>query len=142
MRTSHTSSRSVIAGVALAIVIAAGSALVLYSQGTIQVGYVLVTSQPGKPAPAGAALFSFTNNGVLVSQAGVGVTDPLLSGRIFVDEASVDTGFALVNPSTASASVDFVLRNAQGVEVGRQSRTILPRQHLSQFVDQLVPGVP
>ena len=72
---------------------------------TIQVGYTLVTATGGTGVPASSALFTFENSGVLVSQAGVPATAPMLSGRIVVDEVVTQTALALVNPSIASASI-------------------------------------
>ncbi len=114
-----------------------------YSQGTIQVGYTLVTATGGTGVPASSALFTFTNNsGVLVSQAGVPATAPMLSGRILVDELATETALALVNPSNASASIGFVLRDALGNQVGEETRDLGPGQHLALFVAELFPEMP
>ena len=63
------------------------SALLLYSQTTLVVGYAVLTADSGSRAPVGSVLFSYSNNdGVLVSQAGVGGTEPIRTGRFFVDQ--------------------------------------------------------
>ena len=107
---------------------------------TIQVGYTLVTATGGTGVPASSALFTYESNGVLVSQAGVPATAPMLSGRILVDEVATETALALVNPSNASASIQFVLRDAAGNQVGQESRDLGPGQHLALFVGQLFGG--
>ena len=80
-------------------------ALILAGAGRIraqvsgQVGYAVLTAAAESRVPVGAALFSWTNaQGVLVSQAGVASTEPVRSGRIFVDEAGTRTSLVLVNP--------------------------------------------
>ena len=108
---------------------------------TIQVGYTLVTATGGTGVPASSALFTYESNGVLVSQAGVPATAPMLSGRILVDEVATETALALVNPSNASASIQFVLRDAAGNQVGQESRDLGPGQHLALFVGQLFGAV-
>jgi hypothetical protein len=51
---------------ALCILVCISSSL--YSQSQIQVGYTLLTADPGNSVPVGSALFSFTNpQGILVS---------------------------------------------------------------------------
>src|SRR5262245_31282849 len=79
-------------------------------QGSLQVGYSLVTPDAGAGRPVGTALFSYTNSqNVLVSQAGVEAVEPIAKGRFFVDEAGSRTGFVLVNPGPLSASVVLIL---------------------------------
>ncbi len=109
---------------------------------TIQVGYTLVTATGGTGVPASSALFTYESNGVLVSQAGVPATAPMLSGRIVVDEVATQTALALVNPSNASASIQFTLRDAAGTQVGQESRDLEPGQHLALFVFQLFSDMP
>ena len=109
---------------------------------TIQVGYTLVTATGGTGVPASSALFTFENSGVLVSQAGVPATAPMLSGRIVVDEVVTQTALALVNPSIASASIQFTLRDAAGNQVGTETRSLGPGQHLALFVSELFANMP
>ena len=53
-----------------------------YAQGTIQVGYTVVTRDGGTEMPVGTAVFSYRNgDGVLVTEAGVGVVEPVQRGR-------------------------------------------------------------
>ena len=69
-----------------------GAAWWSHGQTTIQVGYTLVRLNEGTEIPVGTAVFSYTNpDGVLVTEAGVGAVDPVVRGRIFVDEAGTRT---------------------------------------------------
>lgn len=118
--------------------------LLAFSQGQLQVGYSIITAQPGGTPPVGTALFSYTRNGVLLWEAGVAAVEPIRSGRIFVDRrVGARTAIALVNPSS-STSVTLVLRNSSGVETDRTTLTLLPRQHLARFLGEqdFFPSIP
>jgi hypothetical protein len=122
--------------------VAAGYALFVYSQSVIQVGYLTVTADPGNALPVGSGLFAYSNNGVLVSQAGVPSAEPTRTGRIFVDESGATTGLALVNNSGQDAAALLTLRDAGGNEVLRQSLVLSSGQHLSRYVRELFSNVP
>ena len=58
-----------------------------YAQDTLQVGYSTLRLESGTGIPVGTAVFSYTNpTGVLVTEAGVSAVEPVMRGRIFVDE--------------------------------------------------------
>src|SRR6185369_7573985 len=97
----------------------------------------------GASVPAAAALFTYTNSqGVLVSQAGVEASEPIASGRIFVDQNGTRTGLALVNPSTSGATITMIVRDASGAEFARGTQTLPAGQHVARFVDELFPNLP
>ena len=99
--------------------------LEVHSQGQTQVGYTVVTADPGAVLPAAAALFSYSNaQGVLVSEAAAAGVEPTRAMSIFVDEAGTQTGIALVNPSLVQATLTLTLRDATGLELARSSRTL------------------
>src|SRR6185436_8708137 len=84
----------------------------VYSQTQIQVGYAVITADVAGRLPVGTALFSYTNgDGVLVSEAAVGASQPIKSGRTFVNEAETKTGVALANPSAQTANITLILRD-------------------------------
>src|SRR6266478_5420790 len=113
------------------------------AQDQIQVGYTLISPDAGASPPAAAALFTYTNaQGVPVSQAGVEATEPILSGRVFIDENDTRTGLALVNPSSGSAMITMVLRDASGTEFARSMQALPAGQHLARYVAELFPAVP
>src|SRR5262245_20024532 len=124
--TSRAVSRALRSLVILVFLTVVGS-----PQAQLQVGYALVAADGSSAVPVGTALFSYTNfDGVLVSQAGVGASEPISSGRIFVDEAGTQTGIALVNPGAQAASVSLVLRDASGRETERSTLTLRPGEHI------------
>ena len=114
-----------------------------YAQDTLQVGYSVVRLESGTGIPAGTAVFSFTNgDGVLVTEAGVGAVEPVMRGRIFVDEVGTRTGVVLVNPEAASQVVNLTLRDAGGTTVGEESLVLNPGEHVAQFTDELFGTTP
>jgi hypothetical protein len=70
-------------------------------------GYATVAVNTGS-APYGTAVFSYTQNGVVVSEAGVPVSPPTRAARFFVDSragVSAGTGSGTINISTGFAAV-------------------------------------
>lgn len=123
----------------------AGLVTLVYSQVPLQVGYAVISADPGNNIPVGTALFSSTDSqGVLVWEAGVAAVEPISSGRIFVEQqGNGKTALALVNPSAATITVTFILRDDSGREVAREDppREFGLGEHQALFVDQLFPGL-
>ena len=117
--------------------------LAVFPQSQIQVGYALLSADPGTYVPVATALFTCTNSqGILISQAGVAATEPMLSGRIFVDQDGTETGVAFVNPSQVKADVTLILRDLSGAEVDQQNLPLDPGNHIARFVSQLFTNLP
>jgi hypothetical protein len=106
----------------------AGTASTTGSSGSIQTGFATVASTSGT-VPYGTAVYSLTQNNVLVSEAGVPASPPTTSARLFIDYRSgvpavvgqpeagtIDTvsGVAFANMGSASASITYILRDANG----------------------------
>ena len=114
-----------------------------HAQTTLQVGYSVVRLDSGSGIPVGTAVFSFKNgDGVLVTEAGVGAVEPVMRGRVFVDEVGARTGVALVNAELASQVVNLTLRDANGTTVGEESLVMNPGQHVARFADELFGTTP
>src|SRR5215831_18207407 len=74
----------------------------------LTVGYAEVQASAGSTTPAGSLVFSFRENGVLVSETSVPAVRPITSGRIYAAYfGPVNTGVAIVNPNSADAIVSF-----------------------------------
>jgi hypothetical protein len=103
-----------------------GRVTTIGSNGSTQAGYAAVSWNSAAPAPYGTAIFSYRQNGVTVSEAGVPASPPITSARIFVDyrtgvsipgsAGTVDTytGFAAVNRDNSMANIFCTLRNLNG----------------------------
>jgi sugar lactone lactonase YvrE len=118
---------------------------------TAQPGYATVVVNSGA-APYGTAVFSFNQDGVTVSEAGIPASPPTAAARIFIDYRSgvnavpahgdagvvdINTGIAIVNFNTAAASVTYTLRNASGDIITTGYGTIDAGRHFSCFINQL-----
>ncbi len=118
--------------------------------GEMTAGYAVATVSSGS-APYGTAVFSYRQNGVVVSEVGVPSSPPTLAARFFVDSrakvipasgsGTVDvlTGFAAVNPNSTAASLNLRLRNGNGVTLAQGVVTLTQGEHIAKFLDQLAP---
>ena len=111
-------------------------------------GYATVGVNSGT-APYGTAVFSFTQNGIVVSEVGVPASPPTTSARIFVDFRSqvppgigtidIFTGLAAVNRGTATAQITFTLRDASGSTLATGIITLAQNAHFAKFLHQFAP---
>ena len=113
-------------------------------------GYAAVSVNAGS-APYGTAVFSYTQNGVVVSEAGVPVSPPTRAARFFVDSragvsagtgsgtVNVSTGFAAVNQGNAEASLALKLRNVFGETLVQGTVRLARGAHMAKFLNQLAP---
>jgi hypothetical protein len=121
--------------------------------GTVaRVGYAIAEVAPGGVTPYGTAVFSFKQNGVTVSEAGVPASPPTTRARIFVEyrngvyalpgrsEAGlidIDTGIAVVNPGSVNADVTYTLRDSSGNTITTGHGVVAAGAHFACFIDQL-----
>ncbi len=122
----------------------------LRSAGELIAGYAVGTVGSGS-APYGTAVFSYRQNGVVVSEVGVPASPPTLAARFFVDtrtkvsqasgSGTVDifTGFAAVNPNNAASILNLKLRNSDGVSLTQGIVRLAGGEHIAKFLDQLAP---
>ena len=111
-------------------------------------GYATVGVDSGT-APYGTAVFSFTQNDVVVSEVGVPASPPTTSARIFVDFRSqvqpgigtidIFTGLAAVNRGTETAQITFTLRDASGTTIATGTISLAQDAHFAKFLHQFAP---
>jgi formylglycine-generating enzyme required for sulfatase activity len=121
-----------------------------------QVGYAEVAVNSGV-TPYGTAVFSFKQNGVTVTEAGVPASPPTTSARIFIDYRSdvdavpgrsgagiidINTGIAIVNYGSAAANVTYTLRDANANLLSSGHGIIAAGTHFAKFIDQLKDEAP
>ncbi len=125
------------------------------SGGSVQTGYATLTIDSGSAA-SGVAVFSFRQNGIVVSEAGVPASPATRSARIFVEYRAgvavpgqsaaglidVDTGLALVNSNSSAAGVTYTLRNAAGAVIAVGHGSLAAGTHYARFVNQLNDEAP
>jgi hypothetical protein len=103
----------------------------------LTIGYLRIQADSGAAAPTGAAIIGFRSNGVLVSEAGVPATAPVLSGMIPAEVTGpVNTGLAIANPGNQEAQISFFFRNANGAVVSAGSFSLGSNQQMSAFLNQ------
>jgi hypothetical protein len=120
------------------------------SNATTRAGYAKVAYAGA--APYGTAVFSFKQNGVTVSEAGVPASPPTTAARIFIDYRSaaaaipgrssagavnIDTGIAVVNYGFATANLTYTLRNTAGTPIATGHGTLAAGAHFATFIDLL-----
>jgi photosystem II stability/assembly factor-like uncharacterized protein len=141
-----------------AVDVPAGGAAVMStaeSGAGVLAGYATAAVDFG-PAPSGVAVFSFRQNGVVVSEAGVPASPPTRAARIFVEYRSgagvpgqpeagpvdVDTGLALANPGCSDANVTYTLRDSAGLVVATGHGSLAAGAHFADFIRQLGTEAP
>ncbi len=138
----------------LDLTLSAGGAASSFTAGggeTVQAGYAILTVN-SDTTPYGTAVFSFKQNGVTVSEAGVPASPPTTSARIFIDYRSavaavpgridagtidINTGIAVVNLGSGMGNVTYHLRNSLGATLSNGHGTIAAGAHFAKFIDQL-----
>lgn len=123
--------------------------------GTARPGYATVTVNSGV-APYGTAVFSLSQNGIVVSEAGVPASPPSTASRIFIDFRSevppdsgqfegtiaINTGLAVANTNDQDTEVTYTLRDPSGNMVAGGSQVLTAGAHFAKFIDQLAEEAP
>jgi hypothetical protein len=119
--------------------------------GNVNTGYAVATPTSGT-TPYATAVFSLSQNGNVVSEAGVPASPPTQSGRIYIDyrgpitagtgNITISTGIAVANVSTQAATLTFTLRDNNGNALASGQGGIAPGEHFAKFVDQLSQVAP
>ena len=114
-------------------------------------GYASGTVKAGSASYA-TAVFSNTQNGVVVSEAGVPASPPTIAARFFVDSRTkvgtpsgngtvdIRTGFAVVNGNSTAANLNLKLRDSNGSTLAGGNLQLAAGAHIAKFLDQLAPN--
>ena len=101
------------------------------------VGYARVRPDTGATTPSGVAIFGFTQDGVLVAEAGVPASLLVISGRIFAEVgAAVSTGLAMANPNGQDAAISFYFTDTAGTDFGHGNFNLGANQQTAKFLNQ------
>jgi hypothetical protein len=105
--------------------------------GPLSVGYARIQPTAGNTTPAGVAIFGFRQNNILVSEAGVQASPLVQSGRIYAQVGgAVNTGLAIANPNSQSATISFMFTTQDGTNFGSGTTTIPANGQIAGFLDQ------
>ncbi len=131
------------------LTLANGGATRMSTTGTsanVQVGYAATTINSGL-APYGIAVFSVSQNGVVVSEAGVPASPPTRNARIFIDYRSnveagsgslnINTGFAIANRGNTATMITYTLRDRSGQLVSTGVGNLNAGVHFAKFIHEL-----
>jgi hypothetical protein len=104
-----------------------------------QVGYARVDDSSGNGnAPSGLAIFSYKQNGVVVSEAGVPASGLMAQGRLYAEISSaVRSGVAIANPNTDPAVVSFTFIDESGQTISSGSTTIAANSQIAGFLNDI-----
>jgi photosystem II stability/assembly factor-like uncharacterized protein len=121
------------------------------SAGEIRAGYAKLSVNSGA-TPYGTAVFTFRQNGVTVSEAGIPASPPTTRAQIFIEyrtavdavpghreagKIDVNTGIAAVNSGSAAADVTYNLRDISGALITIGHGSIAAGGYFACFIDQL-----
>jgi hypothetical protein len=114
---------------------------------TIQAGSIRISPAAGTSSPSAAGIFSFRQNGVTVSEAGIAAVPASAATRLFVEAAgnlkggeagSLMSGVAISNPSSSSTVVSLELRTMGGVLARPVSTILIPaRGQVAMFLNEI-----
>ncbi len=117
---------------------------------TSRVGYAKLVRNSGTD-PYGTAVFSFRQNGVTVTEAGVPATPSTTHAQVFIDyrtgasaipgrtnsgKINVNTGIAVENSGPETANVTYTLRDLNGSVLATGHGSIASGGHFAKFIDQ------
>jgi hypothetical protein len=118
---------------------------------TTQSGYATLMVNSGT-TPYGTAVFSFKQNGIMVSEAGAPASPPTTSARAFIEYRSgvlsipgrpnsgrvdINTGIGIVNLGDNLAHISYTLFGADGATLAMGQGTLAAGNHFAKFINQL-----
>jgi hypothetical protein len=113
------------------------------SSAPVRTGYLVVRPAGGTKAPVAGAVFSLTQNGLLVAATGVIPAAASRRVRLFYDRtAGHDTGVAIVNLSDATGNMQLTLRNLGGGTGSPATQRLNARSHSARFISEISPTLP
>lgn len=116
-----------------------------------QAGYGSLIMNSGY-LPYGTAVFTYRQNGVTLSEAGVPASVPTTHARIFVDyrfnvpgvparadsgTVDINTGIGIVNYGYDAARISYSMRNNDGAVIAAGEGSLAAGKHFAKFIDQL-----
>jgi hypothetical protein len=115
------------------------------SGSSLKAGSVVVTPNTGNSAPTVLVIFSMNSGGVAVTEAGVSSVQAASAFRMYVEASgnfgepgSLQSGFAVANPSSDPVSVRFELTTLSGASTGLSASMDLPaRGQKAMFLNQI-----
>ena len=103
----------------------------------LEAGYGVVLGDPPVNNPQGLAVFSFRQNGVVVSEATVPASTAIQRGILYAEiSGPVRTGIAISNPGDQPATISFSYTDTDGKVSGQGSTVVAAHGQITRFLDQ------
>ncbi|HYR90283.1 MAG TPA: Ig-like domain-containing protein [Terriglobia bacterium] len=100
-------------------------------------GYASIQAGAGSANPSALAIFSYRQNGVLVSEASVPSTELVQAGRIYAEvNDTTNTGVAIANPTDQPAVITFYFTDSTGQDFGQGSMALPPFGQIARFLHE------
>jgi hypothetical protein len=116
------------------------------SPAATNVGWAQLVPDNGHTAPVCAAVFGFTQGGILVTETGVPGVTGTTHARIYVDKSGGhDTGLAIANPGSSAIKVTATAYHLDGktsAGAGPGTVNLVSLGHDARFAGQLISGLP
>jgi sugar lactone lactonase YvrE len=117
-----------------------GASQSVLDQGPLSVGYGQMTSNVSS-LPVAMANFEFSQNGILISEAGIPAAAPTTSARVFVDfdaASGRNSGVAMVNTTSIATTINVTLTPQNGQSpVTCASIQLAAQGHKALFANQM-----
>lgn len=100
-------------------------------------GYAEIGPDALNTTPSGVAIFGLRLGGVLISEAGVPASAPILTGRIYAEvNASLNTGLAIANPNSQEAVITYYFSDETRLSFGTGETRIAAGGHIAAFLNE------
>ncbi len=104
---------------------------------TISVGYAEIKPDASNTTPSGVAIFGLSQNGILISEAGVPASAPVLGGRIYAEvNGPLNTGLAIANPNGQEAVITYYFSDETRPSFGENQTAIPAGGHIAAFLNE------
>ncbi len=115
----------------------AGSIATAGNDASVSVGYAAIEPDALNATPSGVAIFGLRQSGVLISEAGVPASAPILSGRIYAEvNGPINTGLAMANPNAQEAIITYYFSDETRASFGENQTTIPAGGHIAAFLNE------
>ncbi|MGB7621926.1 MAG: zinc-dependent metalloprotease family protein [Terriglobia bacterium] len=112
--------------------------------GEVKTGSVQVIPDAGSPAPVGAGVFSYTADGMRVTESGIPSTAPTTHARVYVDlSGGHNTGLAIAAPDGRPLHLTLSAFQGDGVtHAGNGSLDLSGNGHGASFANEFIQSLP
>ncbi len=111
-----------------------------------RVGWAQLIPDANSSSPVGAGIFSYSQGGVRVTEAGIPAANPTTHAHVYIDQAGYhSTGLAVSNPGAAGIDVKLKAYRPDGsvvTEAGESALSLSAEGHSARFVPQFFSGLP